>query len=189
VTIELVALEPLPAVGRGDADRDAAKIEATLIAVRGCDQSETGQSDQTGQTAQTAQPTVQPVLDAAPSGAAAAVVAFHAALAAGDGDRALALLAPETVVFEAGGAELSRAEYAAHHLAADMEFAAAVAREVIDVRVDELGDVAWVASRTRARGTFRARAIDASGVETMVLSRRAGEWRIVHIHWSSRAAR
>jgi ketosteroid isomerase-like protein len=49
------------------------------------------------------------------------------------------------------------------------------------------GDVAWVISRTLTTGQFRARAVNVEGVETMLLVRSSGAWRIVHIHWSSRA--
>jgi predicted trehalose synthase len=50
---------------------------------------------------------------------------FHSALAAGDSNAALSLMAPDVIVLEAGGAE-SRAEYRSHHLAADIAFARAV---------------------------------------------------------------
>ncbi len=113
------------------------------------------------------------------------VVAFHAALAAGDGEGALALLDPDGVVFEAGGAELSREEYEQRHLGADMEFAAATEREILDRRVGEAGEVAWVLTLSRTTGTFRGRAIDSRGAETMILRRSGDAWRIVHIHWSS----
>ena len=56
---------------------------------------------------------------------AATVQRFHAALAAADSAGAMALLAPEVVILESGDSE-SRAEYRAHHLAADIEFARAV---------------------------------------------------------------
>lgn len=114
-----------------------------------------------------------------------AVSAFHEALAVGDRDAALARLDPEVVIFEGGGAEMSRDEYAHHHLAGDMEFSAAVTTEVTDRRSTVDGDVAWVTSRTRTRGTFREREIDLVGTETMVLRRGDDGWKIVHVHWSS----
>jgi hypothetical protein len=66
--------------------------------------------------------TAAPQRGTAPSdsaAAAAAVGAYHRALASGDTAAALALLAPDAVVLESGGAE-SRDEYRSHHLAADM---------------------------------------------------------------------
>ena len=121
--------------------------------------------------------------------AAAAVDAFHSALGRGDTKAALLLLADEALIFEEGGAERSKAEYAGHHLGADAAFSQAV-RAVTTRRTGaSSGDLAWVASEARSKGTFNGRAVDRNVAETMVLRRVAGAWRIVHIHWSSAAAR
>lgn len=114
------------------------------------------------------------------------VRAFHDAVQRGDTAAAVALLAPDLVVYESGGVETSRDEFARGHLGADMAYAAATERQVTSVRVHERGDVAWVISTSRVTGTFRDRPVDSVGTETMVLERREGAWRIVHIHWSSR---
>jgi ketosteroid isomerase-like protein len=50
------------------------------------------------------------------------------------------------------------------------------------------GELAWVASEGRTRGRFKERDVDRITTETMVLRRQAGGWRIIHVHWSSRAA-
>jgi len=99
----------------------------------------------------------------------------------------LALLTPEVVIFESGGAELSRAEYASHHLGADMEFSAATTRKVEAQRAGREEDAAWVLTRTTTTGTFRDKEIDAKGVETMLLKHTPDGWKIFHIHWSSRS--
>jgi hypothetical protein len=114
------------------------------------------------------------------------VGAFHSALATGDREKALAWLDPTVLIFESGGAESSREEYASHHLAADIEFEKAVETAVLDRRHYVSGDSAWGLTRTRTTGRFRDRSIDALGVETMVLRRIENRWLIVHIHWSSR---
>ena len=124
----------------------------------------------------------------AASEAAAAVDAFHAALRRGDRDAALALLAGDALIFEAGGAERSRGEYASHHLAADSAFAAATQATVTRRSGDASGDVAWITSEGRTTGEFNGRAVDRISTETMLLRRQADGWRIHHIHWSSRAA-
>ncbi|HYC68007.1 nuclear transport factor 2 family protein [Brevundimonas sp.] len=121
--------------------------------------------------------------------AAAAVDAFHAALRAGDRDAALALLAEDALIFEAGGAERSKAEYASHHLEADAAFAAATEDAVTRRSGDVSGDVAWITSEGRTTGAFNGRPVDQITTETMLLRRHADGWRIQHIHWSSRAAR
>jgi ketosteroid isomerase-like protein len=116
----------------------------------------------------------------------AIVDAFHTALSVGDSALALSLLSPDVVIFESGGAEMSRAEYRSHHLGADIEFAMAMVREISDRRVVEREGVAVVLTRSTARGTFRERELDVAGVETMVLSPTDDGWKISHIHWSSR---
>lgn len=129
------------------------------------------------------------VVAAEAAGAAATVDAFHAALKAGDTAAALALLAPEVMIFEEGGAERSRDEYASHHLGSDAAFAAASEATVTRRSGWADGDVAWITSEGRTTGRFNGRAVDRLTTETMVLKRHADGWRIHHIHWSSRAPR
>ena len=121
--------------------------------------------------------------------AAVAVDAFHAALKAGDKAAALALMAPDVMIFEEGGAERSRDEYASHHLGSDAAFAAASEATVARRSGWADGDVAWITSEGRTTGQFNGRAVDRLTTETMVLKRHADGWRIHHIHWSSRAPR
>ena len=128
-------------------------------------------------------------LSPAARGAAATVDAFHAALRRGDTKAAAALLADDALIFESGGVERSKAEYAAHHLPADAEFSKAVASKMTRRAGHSAGALAWIASEGRATGSFRGRAIDSVSTETMVLRRTAGRWKIVHIHWSSAAKR
>lgn len=113
------------------------------------------------------------------------VHAFHSALESGDSAGALRLLTDDVQVLEAGGME-SAAEYRAHHLPADIEFARAVKSEPGEVQVKVRGDVAWAAATSTTRGTFRNRSINSAGAELMVLVRTASGWRIAAIHWSSR---
>lgn len=120
--------------------------------------------------------------------AAAAVDAFHAALRTGDREAALALLAEDALIFESGGAERSRAEYASHHLESDAAFAAATEAALTRRSGDASGDVAWVTSEGRTTGAFNGRPVDRLTAETMLLRRHPDGWRIHHIHWSSRAA-
>jgi len=115
----------------------------------------------------------------------ATVKAFHAALVAGDSVGALALLAPDAIILESGDLE-ARADYAAHHLGADIAFVRAVPSTQVTTEVFQDGDVAWVASVTTSKGTYRDRQISSQGAELMVLSRTEAGWRIRAIHWSSR---
>lgn len=138
--------------------------------------------------AQGRQPAHGPSPTADSTAVARTVERFHQALAAGDSSGALVLLAPDVVIQESGGEE-TRAEYRAHHLQADIEFARAVRSRQGPIRVRVRGDAAWASSTTTTVGEFRGRAIDSAGAELMVLTRERGGWRIAAIHWSSHARR
>lgn len=130
----------------------------------------------------------EPAAPAAPSavsGPVATVTAFHAALASGDTAAALALMAEDALIFESGGVERGRAEYAGHHLKADAAFSAATRRTLVSRSEGQSGDAAWVTSVETVTGTFRGRTINSRSVETMLLRRVEGRWLIAHIHWSS----
>lgn len=113
------------------------------------------------------------------------VVAFHAALTTGNKAAALDLLAEDVLVFESGGVERGRAEYSRHHLEADAAFSAAVRRMLVSRTHDEKADNAWVTSVETVSGSFRGRAVNSRSLETMLLRRIDGAWRITHVHWSS----
>ena len=130
-------------------------------------------------------PSPAPALSSVATEAAAAVDAFHAALARGESVAALALLAEDALILEQGGAEHGKAEYAASHLAADSAFARAVRVARTRRSGAAEGDLAWIATEAHASGRFGGRDIDHATAETMVLRRAGGAWRIVHIHWSS----
>jgi len=135
-------------------------------------------------------PSVEVSTVAAPARPAATVVeGFHAALARGDTRAALGFLSDKVVIFESGGVERSKAEYASHHLAADAAFTQAVPGKVVKRAGEAVGNVAWIATEGRTTGTYKGKAVDQLTTETMVLRRTAGAWKIVHIHWSSAAAR
>ena len=113
------------------------------------------------------------------------VDAFHTALRRGDTNAAAALLADDALIFESGGAERTKAEYAAHHLPADAAFSQVVRSTVSRRAGNASGALAWVATEGRLTGTYKGNAIDLPTTETMLLRRNGGSWKIVHIHWSS----
>jgi len=117
------------------------------------------------------------------------VSAFHAAITAGDKDKALAMLSPTIVIYESGHVERSRDEYASHHLASDMEFSKAVSRKVLKhaERID--GNFATVLEETETTGLFKGKPVHSFGVETAVLEKKGDSWVIAHVHWSSRKAK
>ncbi|NNL88061.1 MAG: SnoaL-like domain-containing protein [Marinicaulis sp.] len=115
----------------------------------------------------------------------AVVDAYGAALRAKDATALRALLAPDVIVAEGGGAERSVEEYAGHHMPADMAFTAAVDFSLKKRDLIENGDLATVVSESQIHGTYKGENVHSRMMETMVLRRDDGRWRIVHIHWSS----
>lgn len=119
----------------------------------------------------------------------AVIDAFHSALARGDTAGAAVLLADDALIFEEGGAERTKAEYTARHLPADAQFSKAVKATVTRRTSRFEGALAWVASEGRVRGIFKGKPVDRRTTETVVLRKGGQSWRIVHIHWSSAAAK
>ena len=119
--------------------------------------------------------------------AASVVDAFHAALRRGETKAALSYLAENALIYESGGVERGRQEYASHHLGADAAFAQAVPGKVTRRAGEAVGNFAWIATQGRTTGTYKGKAVDRVTTETMVLRRAGGAWKIVHIHWSSAA--
>ena len=121
--------------------------------------------------------------------AALAVDAFHAALRRGDPTAAASLLARDALIFESGEAEQSKAEYASHHLAADVEFSKSVPNVITGRSGHAVGPLAWVAMESRTTGTYRGKSLDLISTETMILQRSNRRWSIVHVHWSSKSVK
>jgi ketosteroid isomerase-like protein len=124
-------------------------------------------------------------LPASAEPAAAAVDSFHAALRRGNTKAAADLLAEDALIFESGGVERSKAEYATHHLPADSDFSRSVTAAVSRRSGASDGQFAWVATEGRTTGTYKGKPVDLLTTETMVLRRAGASWKIVHIHWSS----
>ena len=98
----------------------------------------------------------------------------------------MAALARDVLIFESGGAERSRAEYASHHMMSDMAFLAQMERDEIGQNATEQGDTAWIVTESRIYGHYKEKDIDIVSTETAVLKRGEDGWKIVHLHWSSR---
>jgi ketosteroid isomerase-like protein len=136
----------------------------------------------------------QPAAPSAPGAASSGVptrdavttaAMFATALTKGDEITVKGLLAEDVVIYESGGQESSREEYAAHHMKADMAFLAGSKIEILDRKHGESGDLAWVLTRSRISGAHDGKPFDLYSTESLVLKRAAGAWKIVHIHWSS----
>lgn len=123
------------------------------------------------------------------SDASASLAAFHAALAKGDKDIALALLAPKVAIYESGYVEASRDEYASHHLSGDIAFAKTSTRKVLKQSEKVEGATAIIWQQTETTGTASGKPVHAFGTETAVLEKTGERWLITHVHWSSRKAK
>ena len=115
----------------------------------------------------------------------AVVDAFHAALKSGNSAAAMRLLAPDVLLIEVGAIE-TRTEYEKNHLPADIEFEKTVSNVHKPYRVTVAGTTAWAVTTSDTKGVFQNRAIDAVGVELMVLSHEPAGWQIRAVHWSAR---
>jgi len=116
--------------------------------------------------------------------AIATAMRFHAALARADSAAATALLEPDAMILESGDVE-TRAEYIAHHLGADIEFARGLPSKRTIVQTRRSGNVVWIVATSESKGRFQDRELDSRGAELMVLSKSGAEWQIRAIHWSS----
>ncbi len=117
------------------------------------------------------------------------VDAFHEALHTGDKETALQLMSPEVIIFESGGAEMSRDTYEAHHLAGDLAFSAASTRRIEERVARTFGDVSLILTRSMTTHEKDGAILVSPGVETMILRRGDHGWHIEHIHWSSGKAK
>ena len=116
--------------------------------------------------------------------AAKVVLAFHEALETSNKELARAQLADDVTIYEGGRVERSADEYADHHMLSDMKYLAAMKSETLEHQVTVLGNTAISASRSHTTGSYKGKERDYEGMETMVLEKQNGEWKIKHIHWS-----
>ena len=125
-------------------------------------------------------------IPAAAQGAVAVVERFGKALAAGDFKTVEALLDADVLILETGGAERSRAEYLGHHAISDAQFLKGTHSELKRRRARVDDSLAWIGSESELHASKDGKPLTLLSTETMVLKKSGADWRIVHIHWSSR---
>lgn len=108
---------------------------------------------------------------------------FADALAQGDLDTVKSLLAEDVIVLESGGVEASRDEYFAHHAAADAKYLADATQTITRRVAKSEGGTVWIATESTLAKPNQS---PGKNTETLVLAKRGGSWKIVHIHWSNR---
>lgn len=115
----------------------------------------------------------------------AIVDAFGIALQSGDEQTLRDLSLPNIIIAESGGTERSFAEYAGHHMPADIAFTGAVHTTLKKRDVLLSANQATVITESQIHGTFKGQTVHSKMTETMVLLQQDEGWRIAHIHWSS----
>ena len=136
--------------------------------------------------AQTTATAPELAIQAAASDAVAVTERFGKALAAGDMKTVEELLAPDVLILETGGAERSRAEYLGHHAISDAKFLKGSHHQLKRRTARTSGDLAWIGSESELHASKDGKPLTLISTETMVLRKIGADWRIVHIHWSSR---
>ena len=121
--------------------------------------------------------------------AAATVDRFFTALSAGDLKSAGAELDPKVIILESGGGEYSAAEYLEGHAKHDAEFLKTAHHKPGRRTARVSGGLAWVASESEVHVPKDGKPTVILSAETMVLQSTGTDWKIVHIHWSSRAGK
>jgi ketosteroid isomerase-like protein len=116
----------------------------------------------------------------------AVIETFHSAIKTGDSKLAAQVLAADVQIFEQGHRESSSAEYFGHHFKEDAAFAKDVASTTIAKDVRVMGDMALVMAESAAEGTYKDKGVKIASLATYVLTKRQGQWKVMHIHWSSR---
>lgn len=118
------------------------------------------------------------------SDAGKVVMQFHQAIQGGDKSKARGFLADDVIIYEGGRVERSADDYANHHMLADMKYLAQLKVEILEHEVREMGETAYSISKTKLTGEFQGKDVKSEGMESMVLLKKDGKWKIVHIHWS-----
>lgn len=118
------------------------------------------------------------------SDAGKVVMQFHQAIQGGDKSKARGFLADDVIIYEGGRVERSADDYANHHMLADMKYLAQLEVEILEHEVREVGQTAFSMSRTKLTGEFKGKEVNSEGMESMVLLKKDGKWKIAHIHWT-----
>jgi len=121
--------------------------------------------------------------------AVAVLERFSTALSTGDLDAVGANLDPTVLILESGGAERTRDEYLGGHAKHDAAFLNAAHITLKRRTAQASGDLVWVGSESEIHAIKDDKMLMISSTETAVLRKTAQGWKIVHLHWSSRAQR
>ena len=111
---------------------------------------------------------------------------FSKALQDGDFRTVEAILDPDVLILESGGAERNRQQYLDHHAPADAKFLSDAHIQLSHRSARRHGDLVWIGSESEIHTRKDDKPLSLLSAETMILRQVDESWRIVHIHWSSR---
>ncbi|HXG55137.1 MAG TPA: nuclear transport factor 2 family protein [Vicinamibacterales bacterium] len=130
-----------------------------------------------------------------PSNADAAMVTkwladYDAAFNAKDLDKLATFYHPEVTIYEGGGINRGWADYRDHHLGPELKQFANLQFAHSNTVVRMIGpDAAYATAEYSLKAKMGERDIDSGGLETLVLIKEGGAWKIRHSHTSSRPRR
>ena len=115
------------------------------------------------------------------------MAAFDDAFVSKDVTRLAAFYHPDVTIFEGGGTNNGWADYRDHHIGPELQGFADLRFSHTNVRVRMFGpDAAYVTSEYALKARVKDRDVDGGGLETLVLVKSDGRWRIRHSHTSAR---
>lgn len=116
---------------------------------------------------------------------AKALTDLETAIINNDAELAGKILHDDVTILEGGGME-NKEQYLSHHFHSDGKFLSAMDSEEVSQEISIEGNMAWVTSKTKMKGTYSGREIDINSLELAVLKKENGNWKIIALHWSSR---
>jgi uncharacterized protein (TIGR02246 family) len=113
---------------------------------------------------------------------------YDRAFVAKDLDRLASFYHPDVTIFEGGGVNNGWADYRDHHIGPELKSFENLQFEHrnVAVHVQEGGAVAYVTSEYALKARTGGRDVDSGGLETLVLIKSEGAWKIRHSHTSAR---
>lgn len=122
------------------------------------------------------------------AGIVAWIQSFDRAFMAKDLDALSSFYHPDVTIFEGGGVNNGWADYRDHHIGPEMKEFENLQFEHRNVAVHVLdgGAAAYVTSEYALKARTGGREVDSAGLETLVLVKSDGAWKIRHSHTSAR---
>lgn len=112
--------------------------------------------------------------------------ALFAALQSGNAEAVSQILAEDVLILEGGHAQTSRSDYMNGHMKSDMAFLPNITNTILDRKVSQAGDLAWVVTLSKTEGRYKDTVIDEVSREMLVMKHDGHSWRVTLIHWGEK---